>query len=181
MTRGPGKPFGMEALERLVAKDAIRELLFSYARGVDRCDLERLESIFWPEATDDHGFFKGNALEFAKMIVPMLTKEMHRTVHNMTNISIEFDSDDVARAETYCIALHEYDGAQGREELVVSGRYLDRVERRDGHWKIARRISLVDWNQTRASTSDWTGEHPLLGALTVGARKPDDCSYAEGW
>lgn len=168
-------------VDRLASKDAIRELMYSYARGIDRCDVDRLHSIYWPDATDDHGFFVGNAIEFADSVVPQLRGSMHRTMHNITNISVEFESDDLARAETWCIALHEYDGEDGVEELFVGGRYLDTVERREGEWKIAKRISMIDWNQTRGSTSDWTGTHPLIGSLATGARKPDDISYAQGW
>jgi hypothetical protein len=44
--------------------DAIRQVVARYARGVDRLDAEVMKSAYWPEATDDHGVFVGNATVF---------------------------------------------------------------------------------------------------------------------
>jgi len=42
------------ALEELVARNAITEVLYRYCRGVDRRDWELLRSCYHPEAQDDH-------------------------------------------------------------------------------------------------------------------------------
>lgn len=62
---------------------------------------------------------------------------------------------------------------EGRQDLVIGGRYLDRFECRDGEWRILDRVYALDWNQNVASTDEWeTGIYDLL--RTRGARTPED-------
>ena len=64
----------------------------------------------------------------------------------------------------------------GIAEMEVGGRYLDRFEKRDGEWRIARRRYVLDWSRNGASTAQWDG--PMYGNLKRhGARRPDDPSY----
>ena len=48
-------------LQILLDKRAIEEKLHLYCRVIDRLDVDLLRSIYWPEGTDDHGSFVGNA------------------------------------------------------------------------------------------------------------------------
>jgi hypothetical protein len=154
---------------------AIRRLLATYCRAIDRCDAELLRTVYWPDAVDNHGIFNGNAMEFVDFILPML-RTMRCTTHSISTVLIELDG-DVARAETYVQAYHDAPGPEGRVDIVVGGRYLDRIERRNGVWRIAHRQFVMDWNQNLASTAQWDG--PLYGALDVrGANDRADPSYA---
>ena len=57
------------ALERVLARDAIREVLAAYARGVDRTDAALLASCYFPDAIEEHGStFTGNAHEYVKSV-----------------------------------------------------------------------------------------------------------------
>ena len=38
------------------------------------------------------------------------------------------------------------------EMFVMAGRYLDRLERRDGEWRILRRQVVTDWNASHPSS-----------------------------
>ena len=49
---------------------------------------------------------------------------------------------DTAHAESYVIVVLV--GADGRSAQFISGRYIDRLERRDGDWRIALRRSTVE-------------------------------------
>src|SRR4029453_17525088 len=51
------------AMQRLLDKQAITEVLHRYARGVDRCDRSILEIAYWPDAIDDHIIFKASGDE----------------------------------------------------------------------------------------------------------------------
>ena len=62
------------ALTRLIAKDAITEVLNRFARGADSANLDLIRSVYWPEATDDHGNFSGNAMEFAEHAMDVLKR-----------------------------------------------------------------------------------------------------------
>jgi 3-phenylpropionate/cinnamic acid dioxygenase small subunit len=158
-------------LRETVAKQKIADVLTRYSRGIDRCDLDTLSAVFWPDATADYGSGRQNAQEWARATVAAL-KGMHRTQHAISNMLIDVDG-DTARAETYCQAYHEIDGKDGRIEMVVGGRYLDRLERRDGAWRIAERAYVMDWNRNIPSTSQWD-EGIYAGLKRRGGRLPDD-------
>ncbi len=161
-------------IQTLADREAIREVLARYCRGIDRCDMTLLKSVYWPEATDDHGTFNGNAWQFAEYVVPAL-KQMKQTMHQISNVTIDLDG-TCANVETYCVAYHLVAGENGDQEMVVGGRYVDRFERRDGEWRIAARVYVMDWNQNGPSTARWEGGL-YSGLKTRGLRWPDDPSY----
>ena len=63
----------------------------------------------------------------------------------------QFDRDhpdfhgDVARAESYGVAYHRKEGGEPRQNLSTGFRFVDRFERRDGDWRIARRVATTEW------------------------------------
>lgn len=162
------------ALKELIAKQAITETLARYCRGIDRCDLSCLQSAFWPEAVVNYGQADENAWAWSQTVVQAL-RTMDRTQHAISNVLIELEG-EAATAETYCRAYHELSSPEGRREIMVGGRYLDRFEGRAGVWRIARRRYVMDWNQNGPSTSVW-GEGFYTGLTVVGRRSPDDPLY----
>ena len=54
-------------LETLIAKQEITDVVYAYARGIDRLDFELVRSCYPPDAYDDHGAFKGNVDDFIEM------------------------------------------------------------------------------------------------------------------
>ena len=158
----------------MIARVKIADTLTRYSRGIDRCDIDTLLAVFWPEGTCNYGTGVSNAHDWARNTVAAL-KGMLRTQHAISNLCIDLDGDK-AQAETYCQAYHELDGPDGRTEMVVGGRYLDHLERRDGVWKILSRVYVMDWNRNVASTCEWTtGIYATLN--NRGAREPDDLLY----
>ena len=53
----------------LIAREQIRDVVYRYARGVDRRDFALVRGCYHPDATDDHGRFVGNGWEFAERVV----------------------------------------------------------------------------------------------------------------
>src|SRR5215472_7373483 len=88
-----------DMLRSLVAREAIRDCLMRYARAIDRVDRNLLESVYWPEASDDHGSFHGSAAEFIAWVIPLL-ETMDQTTHMIGNILIQLDASS-ARTESY--------------------------------------------------------------------------------
>jgi ketosteroid isomerase-like protein len=127
-------------LQRLLDEAAIARLLALYPRALDRKDHALLASLFHPGAIDEHGVYNGSASGFVDFMREVSKPGVHWTHHNGTQI-IEIEG-DVAHAETYCIALCRQ-GPRGTEgfdkQIFLRLRYLDRVEKRDGQWKIAHR------------------------------------------
>lgn len=153
---------------------AIGDVLARYCRGIDRCDADELRRVFAPDALVDYG--DGRSLRDAAIdhLLPAL-RAMRLTHHSITNTLIEIDG-DCAWAETYCTALHIL-GPPGEEtELVVGGRYLDRLERRGQGWQITERLYVMDWNRQQPATMQVSGGlYDTL--LRRGARWPDDPLY----
>ena len=161
----------LAAVREMIARQKIADVMARYARGIDRCDIEALRSVFWPEAMADYGSGAQVAMVWAEATLGAL-KGMLRTQHAIGDMLVEIDGEQ-ARAETYCHAYHELEGAGGRREMIVGGRYLDRLERRDGEWRIIHRTYVMDWNQNAPSTSQW--DVGMYAGLKIrGARWPDD-------
>lgn len=153
---------------------AIMDRLCRYARGIDRCDIDTLLDVFWPEATADFGQGPGSAADWARATVAALAG-MLRTQHLLGNMIIDIDGDR-AEAETYCRAWHEVDGPDGRIVMEVGGRYLDILEKRGTAWRIATRRYVMDWNTNAPSTAVWdAGLYATLGRR--GERWPADPLY----
>lgn len=158
-------------IEEMIARQKITDVLTRYARGIDRCDIDTLLSVFWPEAKADYGAGAQLAAAWCRGTLEAL-KGMLRTQHAISNLLIVIDGAE-AHAETYCQAYHELEGPAGRREMVVGGRYLDRLERRGGEWRIAQRTYVMDWNRNTPSTSQWD-EGIYAGLKIRGGRWPDD-------
>jgi hypothetical protein len=131
-------------LVRLQAQQDIRDCLMRYCRGVDRCDADLVRSAYHADATDDHGYWKGGGWDFADFIVTSKLRDNDWTTHAVQNVLVEFESDDVAHVESYVRASLKPRGVN--EVRIFVGRYVDRFERRDGHWRIADRIVVHDWD-----------------------------------
>ena len=160
--------------QELADRIAIDEVLARYCRGIDRCDAEELRGVFCDTAMIDFGDgAKPRDATIAGLMEGL--GAMRLTQHNIGNTICEISGDD-AKAETYSVAVHFVPIAGGEIEMVVGGRYLDRLARMDGAWRITRRQYIMDWNRQTPSTMQETGGlYDTLGRR--GRRKPDDPSY----
>ena len=156
-------------------REAIRDCLYRYSRGIDRCDMDMLRSAYWPDAIDDHTGFRGNIDEFIAWAEPRL-KAMEHNLHMIGNILIRLDGAKAA-VESYLWAVSVLPKGGSTREVLVCGRYLDRFERRNDEWRIADRLVVHDWFSERAETGDWSvGPYGMAG-LELGATRPHDKSY----
>jgi hypothetical protein len=131
----------------MTVEEDVRQVLYRYCRGVDRIDLDIVRGCYHPDATDDHGAFKGGVEPFLEWIGRLLPR-YGVTTHSLTNILVERHPtrDDVVRVETYGVADHQTPGGAPELNLTIAFRYLDRFERRDGGpWLIADRLCTTEW------------------------------------
>lgn len=164
-TEAPADP-----IKALIDQAAILDAVHRYCRGVDRADAELTRSAYHPDATDDHGRFKGLAHDFAVRVNASHASRWSSTMHVVANHSCVLEG-DVADAETYVIAyLRRVDGAHLD---VVGGRYIDRFERRQGDWRIARRVYICEWSAVVPAGRSMIDP----GGYVQGRRGPDDLSY----
>ncbi len=123
---------------------SIRDVLARYCRGIDRADPALIASAYWPEAEDRHGCFDGNAHEFARFIGPFLAQHYTLTQHLLGQSLIRVEG-DIAKCETYFSSRHGKLSNGVRSVELVSGRYVDRMERRAGEWRIGDRQLILDF------------------------------------
>ena len=162
-------------IDVLLAKDAIRETIHRVARGTDRLDRDLMISGYWPDGFDDHNSFRGGPVDFADWVCTVLT-HFQATHHFLGQCRIEVDGDR-AYTETYCDAHHvsHPDGDGTVTDMVLALRYVDRFERRNDEWRIAKRICAFDWTYYVTSPRTWAfGED-----FTIGRRDHSDITYTK--
>lgn len=135
----------IEQLERklqyLMDRSAILDCIARNARGCDRHDADVLSSSYHHDGIDEHGYAVNPGPGYAEYANAVHTAGSVHNMHNITTHTCEIDG-DAAHAESYVIGLFlNKDGKTGR---LIAGRYVDRLERRDGEWRIALRRSTVE-------------------------------------
>src|SRR4051812_49178017 len=161
-------------VEQLKDRAAILDVVSRHARGCDRHDADLLTSTYHPDGADEHGAVRNPGAAYAGFINGVHAATARAHTHNITTHTCEIDG-DTAHAETYVlVALLAPDA---RSTTVMSGRYLDRLEKREGTWRISARRSTVD---LVLSGSAALLEHPGFRAQAYpqGTRDRDDPSYA---
>ena len=181
-------------LRALLDKQACAEVMMTYCRAIDHRDEALLRSVFHSDSYHRHGFrgpssdpsrpsAPGEPGDFVAFALEVLATHRH-THHQLGNIFIELDDDGVtAFTEAYFTAYHRMrakgdslaaaDAADTEMNLWVAGRYMDRMEKRDGVWKIAYRVGTTEWTRREAASSSG----PASSADAASVQNRDDLVY----
>jgi len=152
---------------------AVPQLLYRYARALDRLDTRLLDDVFAPDAVIEMGsIFTGNRDGFATLVGAFMGS-MTATRHEIGNVLVEADGERAA-AEAYVTAWHRIDADGATRELVVRARYLSRAERRDGRWWLVWHSEVIDWGALTPADAGWFEAN---AELHKGCRDADDPSY----
>ena len=127
-------------LRQLLDKSEIRDVLMRYGRGVDRGDPELILAAFHPDATIDAG--KG---VMTPGDIASRTGDDHVQTHFYSNALIELLGNR-ALVETYFLAFHAEERGGKPFLRTRAARTIDEFERRDGVWRIAKRVVADDWS-----------------------------------
>lgn len=162
-----------QLIQALADEQAIRRVIMRYCRGVDRFDADLVRSCYHPDATDEHGSFKGGIEEFIAWAFRLLAR-YESSMHLIANVLIDVDG-DVALAESYGVAYHRGPSDTDAEpdpklNLTNGFRFIDRFERRDGEWRIATRVVTTEWSRV----DDVAGRWPIPDHLRRGTRDETD-------
>lgn len=167
----------MTELEKLLAKDQIRESIYLYSRCMDRCDNDLCDLIF----TEDSELhyppdFHGTGREFCAWAERNHRRMYDYTSHQYTDVIIAFKSEEEAVSETYGIlSLFGKEGAMGakqgkRKVLTIHNRYIDRWRKcGDGRWRICERYMVNEQNNL-TDVGYYAGSH-------LSRRDKDDLVY----
>lgn len=162
-----------ERLVRLLDRQDILDCLTRFSRGMDRFDRPLFLSAFHPDAIIAAGDFVGGPQALYDWASSLHAAGQVATQHNLLNHSCEIDG-DTAHAETYYLFV-----GRNRDETnwLAGGRYLDRLERRDGVWRIAFRTNAIEWAGMLPTVQLPFADVPDLHGNGAPSRSPDDPSY----
>jgi hypothetical protein len=128
-------------LREMIDRHQIWQVLQRYGRGLDRFDRALVRSCYFEDAIEDHGNFVGRVEDFVDWAneTSGYFKAHH---HGLMNHSCELDGDN-AYCETYYLFIGV--GAVPPHAMSV-GRYIDHFQRRNGEWRIANRVTVIEGN-----------------------------------
>lgn len=162
-----------QEVRRLADRADIRDCIERYARGMDRRDRDLLRSAYHDGAIDDHVGFVGDVDDFIEWAFAYHSTQT-RYQHYLLNHTADVDG-DTAHAETYYLFVGT-DREPANHMTISGGRYVDRLERRDGRWAIAARVCVVEWI-TESSSSITEDVIGMLSAVQAPTKDRGDPSY----
>ncbi len=153
----------------LADKMAIQEQIRSYCRAVDRLDVPLGHAVFHEDSHADYGgsYYRGPG----RGVIDLICRHHLHLIshsHQVTNVLIEVDGDR-AGSESYVYGTMRQEVRGKLLQIGVWARYLDSWERRDGAWRIARRMVVYDHEEVR--------EAAPMGQEIRSTRGADDPSY----
>lgn len=128
-------------LQYLLDRTAILDCIARHARGCDRHDVDLISAAYHDDGVDEHGFATNAGPDYGSWANETHAQTSRVHTHNITTHSCDIQG-DTAHAESYVIVV--LIGPDGANAQFITGRYLDRLERRDGQWRIAVRRSTVE-------------------------------------
>jgi len=130
------------------AERSIENLIYSYAGFIDDGDLEGMAGLLGEATIGVDGMTTGlrgrdKIHELFRSTIRLHEDGTPRTKHVTTNVQIEVDDDSAtATARSYFTVFQAAEGLG--LQPIVAGRYRDRFECRDGHWRFVERRFTTD-------------------------------------
>ena len=166
-------PDTLARFEQLLARQDILDCLIRFSRGMDRFDKELFLSAFHPDAIISAGEFVGGPDHLYDWARDLHEQGQSATHHNLLNHSCDIDG-DIAHTETYYLFVgRNYD----ETNWLAGGRYIDRLQRRDGEWKIVLRTNAIEWSGMVSTMAIPFAEVADIHLNGVSARSREDMSY----
>ena len=161
-------------LADLVDRHEIHQVMLRYARGLDRLDFELARSCYWDDCIEDHSHFVGSPDDFIPW-ADATTLAHLSTQHAILNHFCDLQGNDA-----YCETYYQFTGiAPQPPHLGSVGRYVDHFQKRNGEWRIANRVTIVEGTFELAASAAsaqmppaYTPEEPCQAA-----RDRTDVSY----
>ncbi|WP_407445569.1 nuclear transport factor 2 family protein [Rhodococcus sp. (in: high G+C Gram-positive bacteria)] len=160
-------------LESVLDRQDILDTLTRFSRAMDRFDRDLFLSAFHPDAIIAAGSFVGGPVDLYDWSTDMHARGQKATHHNLLNHTCDIDG-DTAHTETYYLfAARNLDDSN----WIAGGRYIDRLERRDGQWRIALRTNAIEWSGMVPSMEIPFADVPGVHDNGAPSRSTNDPSY----
>ena len=148
-------------LKEMLDRQEIWQVMQRYARGLDRLDVELARTCYFDDCTEDHGNFVGDPDGFIEW-ANATARHFEWTHHSITTHNCDLQGDDA-----YCETYYIYMGVKSEPPHFMStGRYIDHFQRRNGEWRIANRVVIVE--------GAYDIEDSAQNAITPPAYGPDE-------
>ncbi len=160
-----------KTVQHMKDRQDILDCLVRESRGRDRHDAKMTSNCYWEDGADEHGTYVSPGPKYGEEANAAHVAGFAGNAHNLCNHSCEIEG-DVANCETYVVGgLLSLDGKTCK---IALGRYMDRLERRNGEWKIKLRRSIID--MVAEGDASWL-QAPVLKGFLKGLRSKEDASY----
>lgn len=163
-----------KALDELLIKQEISDLMMRYCRGVNRTDMDLIRSCFHPDAREDHGPTQADAMTYVDGLGERL-RGFVSTYHLIGNQLIEIQGNRASH-EAYFIGYHRLapDEHGVEKDVLFGGRYLSVVEsRHGGPWLFLDRTVVNDWSRVDPVVETW----PMAARFRRGQPSPADLVF----
>jgi ketosteroid isomerase-like protein len=149
------------AVQELIERKAVEEVLYRYASSIDQRDYTTLRSLFVDDAVTQYGeapeMHGGDTV--VKWVEEMCVGQsfQHHLI-NVYHVDLDLDAGE-ARSLTYHTS-HQIRTAEPDKVVLIVGRYRDGLRRVGGQWKIVEKRMEVGWieereySQTRAAEQE---------------------------
>jgi hypothetical protein len=158
-------------VQRLTDRQDILDCISRNSRGNDRFDTELVASSYHTDGVHEVGSNTIPGPKYGEHANHAHGAMCERNLHHVTMHSCTIDG-NVAHTESYVIGLFLDKGAE--TSRILSGRYIDRLEKRDGEWRIVVRRATVE--VVLEGTSKMM-EALRKGHYLKGSRDKSDLSY----
>src|SRR3546814_19519800 len=117
-------------VRELLDRQQIWNCMTSYARGMDRMDVECTKEAFHPDSWDDHGQVVMPGYENAEFGAEYHRLRHRYSQHYLSNHRCEINGDE-APTDTYFMFFGSM-ADKNQPAALCAGRYTDRLQRRKG-------------------------------------------------
>ncbi len=137
-------------LQEMLDHYEIRKTLAEYCHACDRVDEAMMTACYTgDDSFDDHGHVKAPGPEYVRVMSGLIAGRTEAMSHILGQSLIKVDGDS-AGAETFFIGFFRLPGIDGTPPRMnqLIGRFIDRLERIEGMWKIKHRTCVRDTSIT---------------------------------
>jgi len=125
-------------LQQMIDAEEIRRVIFEYAFHLDMNHPNELAALFVDDCEVIYGpNFGAEGIGAYKKTLDGIGEFFEATSHHVSNIVVDFVSEDEAQVRSVLYAFHRY--TRDRPDSHVWGQYHDVMVRADGQWRFKRR------------------------------------------
>ena len=147
-------------VESLQDRQDILDCLQRECRARDRQDAAQIASCWWEDGVDEHGPVITMAPDYPERANKGHRDNFSMTSHNITNHLCDIQG-DTAYCESYVVGGLFW--KNGKTTTIAFGRYLDKLEKRDGEWRLHTRRCTIE--MTADTDASWVYSNNIKGFL----------------